>query len=747
MARQLSVVAPGSVQYYLNHIGQYEREFKTWEQRAEKIVKRYKDGDRDRVRGEGVRFNVLWSNVQTLKASTFSRMPKPDVSRRFKDNDPVGRVAAMMLERALEFEVDHYPDFHDTIKHGVYDRFLGGRGTAWVRYEPKLETVESEPTEQITEDIEPAKEELVFECAPTDYVHWKDFGHSIARTWEEVGIVWRKVYFRSKEAIAERFGEEMAARIPLDSSPSDKTAKTDPDGVTSCALIYEIWDKERGTALWLSKSLHEIIEEVEDPLGLEEFFPCPRPLYATVTNDSLIPVPDFVLYQDQANQLDVLADRINGLVRALMVRGVYDASSPELARLFKEGSNTELLPVKNWAAFAEKQGLRGAVDMVDLTPIANALVNTYQAFEQTKAQIYEISGISDIVRGNTAPEETATAQQIKGQYASLRLKQYQDEVAMFATHMLQMKAEIICKHFDDSTIVQMSGAMQFNPVDQQYVPMALQLLRNDPMRTFRIEIAADSMLYMDEQQEKQDRMEFLNATSQFIEKLVQAGQVAPEVMGLGVEMLKFGVTGFRVGKGLEGVIDQVADQIKQQALQPKPQQPNPDMIKAQADQQKQQMQLQHEQQLDQVDKQHQIALEQMKSQAEDQRTQFKAQIDQQKSQMQAELDEHRMQHEAALQAQQQEFDRWKTTFENSVKVLVAQISAKAALDQTALAAQQAASEEVAEDIGGDDATEDKTSELMEMHGKTLDAIKGVMEQLAKPKSVVRDANGRVIGVQ
>jgi hypothetical protein len=91
-------------------------------------------------------------------------------------------------------------------------------------------------------------------------------------------------------------------------------------------------------------------------LELEGFFPCAKPLYATTTSDSLIPVPDFILYQDQANELDILTDRIDGLVKSLRVRGVYDASQPALQRLLTEGDNNTLIPVDKWMAFSEKGG-------------------------------------------------------------------------------------------------------------------------------------------------------------------------------------------------------------------------------------------------------------------------------------------------------------------------------------------------------------------------------------------------------
>jgi len=121
------------VQRYEQLISAYDKEFQKWSWRVRKILQRFRD-TRDQLSSgtTGARFNILWSNVTTLVPACFSRLPQPDVSRRYKDNDPVGRVAALLLERALDYEVQHYPDYEESLKQVVQDRFLGGRGTAWV---------------------------------------------------------------------------------------------------------------------------------------------------------------------------------------------------------------------------------------------------------------------------------------------------------------------------------------------------------------------------------------------------------------------------------------------------------------------------------------------------------------------------------------------------------------------------------------------------------------------------------------
>lgn len=593
---------------WLKVIAAYEREFKKWEERNKKILMRYQDDARQGRDGyTECKFNILWSNVQTLYSATFARVPKPDVSRRFRDQDPVGRVASLILERALDYEVQHYGDYKATLGQCVHDRFLGGRGTAWVRYEPHIRQVEISDGLSVTEDAEVEKEpetreEIDYECAPVDYVHWKDFGHTVARTWEEVTAVWRRVYM-SRQACLERFGDDLGAKIPLDSRPGD-TSKTRnaEDESTAKACVYEIWDKDTGKAYWISKSLTQMLDERDDPLGLEEFFPCPRPLYATITNESLVPIPDFTLYQDQARELDTLADRIDGLVQSLKVMGVYDNSIPELARLFSESTNGSLTAVKNWSAFAEKQGLKGAIDLVDLQPIAFALEKAYLAFAQVKEQVYEITGISDIIRGQTQASETATAQQIKGQYASLRLRSYQEQVAQFATDLLKLKAQIICNHFSPETIAQMSAAQQLAQADQQYIGPALQLLTSgdNAIRDFRIDIVADSLVQLDEQAEQESRAQFLTAVGSYLKQAGEVAMAAPDMVPLLMELLKWGVQGYKVGKTIEGAFDATVEQMKASAEQKKMQPPPPDpklmavQAKMQGDQQRMQMEMQRE---------------------------------------------------------------------------------------------------------------------------------------------------------
>jgi len=744
---------PTGVQKYLQAISTYEKEFERWQKRATKIIKRYRDDMRTQSGNETVKFNILWSNVQTLIPAVYAKLPKASAARRFGDNDQVGRVAAQLIERALDYEIEHYPDFRATMRYAVEDRFLGGRGVAWVRYEPHVRAQElgmPEDGPQVTEDVdedgnlpEPAgvPEEIEYECAPVDYVHWKDFGHSSARTWEEVTQVWRWVYM-TREALVERFGEEMGRKIPLDSGPDNLDGPNKQREGTR-AKICELWDRETQKVYWINKSMAQFVDERDDPLRLEGFFPCPRPLYATTTSDSLVPVPDFLLYQDQANELDILSDRIDGLVKALRLRGVYDASQPALQRLLTEGDNNALIPVDKWMAFGEKGGLKGSIDLLPLDTLAQALIQCYTAREQIKAQIYEITGISDIIRGQTAASETATAQQIKGQYAGLRLRSMQEEVALFASELIRLKAQIICQLFQPQTILQYAAAQQMSPADQQLIPQALQLLADKPLRNFRIEVASDSLVQIDEAQNKQDRLEFVQAYGGFLEKALPVVQQVPQAAPIVIELMKYGIGAFKQAEPIEGTLDRMLEQITQQqqvdAGAPPP--PDPEMVKAQMQQQAEAARMQAEQQKAQFDAQ----MQQAKLQAD-------MQIEQMKAQAAAAIEEQRQRFEAALKAeelaQRAELERHKAQLDADTKILVARIGAAGA-DVPAIDAVSEVTSRMATGM-----SEDVRAMIQAMaqdsatrEQQLLGLMQALMQAMAAPKRIVRGPDGRAMGVE
>ena len=597
-----------TVSYWCNEIDMYEREFQKWEKRGRKIVKRYKDERGPNQSSNKAQFNILWSNVQTLAPALYASPPKPNIDRTHNDKQNVGRTVAQILEKC----VTHYVktnDFNDVMTQTVLDRLLAGRGTSWERYVPNFKDAKVEGNEEvsaegvsITEDVfigDDAEQELLSEDVVSDYVAWEDFGHSWGRTWQEVPAVWRKVYLDKKQ-LSDRFGEEIAKNVPLDAKPAGKETDRNVEGVK--ATVYEIWCKTSRKAYWINKSVENVLDERDDPLKLQDFFPCPKPLYATLANDGLVPSPDFTMYQDQARELDVMTARIDALIRALKVAGVYDKNAEGVDRLLSEGAENVLIPVTNWALLGEKGGMAGVVDWFPIEMVVNTLAALYESRERCKQDIYEITGISDIIRGATDPNETLGAQELKGKFATLRLDNMQKDVARYSCDLVRIKTEIIAENFSIETIKQLSGvklltnqekaqaqmmAQQVGPEGEpQPIPEEIQelldlptweeveaILRDNVARSFKIDIETDSTIKTDQEAEKAARMEFLTASGSFIQQMIMVPN--PELQPLLMEMLMFGVRGFKIGREMEASFDSVITQMKRAAENPAPPPPDP----------------------------------------------------------------------------------------------------------------------------------------------------------------------------
>jgi hypothetical protein len=461
------LIQGGETAYYRALIQQYDKAAAAWIRRGKRIVDRYTDKRSDGQVNK-LKYNILWSNIENLKPAIYAQTPKPEVERRFLDKDPIGRVAADALERVISYYL-HVTPFGSVMRQTRNDYLLVGRGVPWVRYVPTFKKAGLAGSGQITEDMQAGDDEPLevvdYEDVLADYVHWKDFGHNVARTWEEVHVVWRWV-FLTREQMKNR-GFEDWNEIPLDHC--DKELKDLPGDDGKKASVCEIWDKNTRKAYWIAKAYPKFLDVRDDPLQLDKFFPCSEPMYATLSNDSLIPIPDYAEYQDQAQELDELTNRIGLMQKAIKAAGVYDSSQPALKRLLTEGIENELIPVDSWAAMAEKGGLKNSVELLPMLEIAQTLVALYETREKVLSDLYQITGLSDLIRGDTKASETATAQQIKSNFINLRLSEKQREMQRLARNTIEIMGNIIARHFSLDTIKRVSGLQLFTEAEKRQI--------------------------------------------------------------------------------------------------------------------------------------------------------------------------------------------------------------------------------------------------------------------------------------
>lgn len=457
-----------------------------WVKQARKIVQRYRD-ERPEAAKNNNQFNILWSNVQTLLPTLYARTPKADVERRYRDEDPTGRLASLLLERCISYSADYF-NFDDVMGSVTEDRLLPGRGTARVRYVPhfgdeikdpeardgedhaKPPVVASQETKDAVgaEDKPEPLREVVYEEVQPSYVFWEDYREGPARKWPEVPWVRYREYL-DRDSLVKRFGKAKGSNVNLDYTPKG-TPEEKADGPADLlkkAVVHEYWDKTKKQVIWLAPGTPDLIlDQTDDPLKLIGFFPSPNPCLATTTNDKRIPVPDYIEYQDQARELDTLTARIDNLVKACKVVGFYPGENKQvLQQVFDEGMENKLVPVEDWAFFGEgKQA--GGIQWVPIEQVAGVLVQLYNARDRVKAILYEITGIGDIMRGMTSPDETLGAQELKANFSTRRITPQQKSIARFARDMFRLMGGVIAEHFSPKTISEITGYPQLKPVPQ-----------------------------------------------------------------------------------------------------------------------------------------------------------------------------------------------------------------------------------------------------------------------------------------
>jgi hypothetical protein len=281
-----------------------------------------------------------------------------------------------------------------------------------------------------------------------------------------------------------------------------------------------------------------------------------------------MPRADYQLAQDQYDQIDELTTRITYLTRAAKVVGVYDKTATGIARIFTEGMENQMIPVDNWAGFMEKGGIKGAMDFVPIDMIAKTISDLTMQRDVLIAKLYEVLGIGDIMRGMSNPDETLGAQQLKAQFGGSRLQYKQLEIGAWVAAGQRIRAEVICHHFQPQTIIERSNIM--NSPDAQLADQAIEFLKKDATKRYRVTVESETMAMVDWAQERDSRTQYMQAVGDFVQRVTPLVQANPQSAPLVMEMMKWGLGGFRAGKEIESKLDAAIAAAAQPAPPPEP---------------------------------------------------------------------------------------------------------------------------------------------------------------------------------
>ncbi|QIC52894.1 putative portal protein [Brucella phage EF4] len=543
--------------------------------------------------------DLFWASYEILKPAVYAHPPKPVVSTQFKDRDPVKSKTAELLERVSVSNFDR-SNIDDVMCEVRDDLIFTNRGVMWLTYE-------SEKGEQRV-------------CI--EHLDRMDFLHEPARKWSEVGWVARRAWMTRKE-LRKRFYKasgDVYKDVKLSKKREDEERGNDDKSLKGS--VWEVWHRADNKVYWVSEGVDRLLDEGEPHLKLKDFFPCPRPAYGTLARRSLIPVPDYERYSVHFDKINTLTARIYLLLEKVKLKGIVAGSGDirdAVSELIQSEDDETVIFVPSISS-----DVTNMVAWMPLAEVATAITGLIEARAKLIDDFYQLSGISDIMRGATEADETLGAQQLKGQYGSVRVRQKIDELQRIAADAVRISAEIIAEHFSKDTLLEMSQMkistkaqiekqikgieeaaekelenlkkqtekfVQENQIPpelqqdiqtkfketqqailQKYAPMLqeanseipiediIDLLRNDKSRGFAFEIASDSTILTDEIQEKASRNEFLTTFSGASHALQGLAQMGPAGSALAGGMLNFVLGPYRIGRELDGLIDNFIDE-------------------------------------------------------------------------------------------------------------------------------------------------------------------------------------------
>lgn len=539
-----------------------------WRRDAEAAEKAYSCDAESDAPGKLYDFNILHSNVETIVPSLYNSTPAPDIRERFRvgssdRNGSVARLVAQLFERGIAVQIDD-GRLDGEMEAVVQDAFLAGRGVLRLRFDA------DESVDPMTSQLVVSNERVRFEA-----VSWRDYCEGPAQRWDQVP--WVAFRYSVSEEEMERISDpEMRDKLAKGKDPKDRPVfeqSRDED-----AYIWEIWCRESRRVKLLVEHSGEIISMQDDPLQLPGFFPMPAPVQPIGVTGKRGPVCPFAVYRKLADELETITRRIKAIATGLKVRGIVLSDAASVEALAQADDNT-LVPISDITGMAQMGGLDRAITWWPVETAIAVLRELYSLREGVKQAIYEITGISDIIRGQGDKGETATAQQIKTQWGSLRIKRLQRLVERAVREVFILTTEIMSRHFSVQTLQMMSGI--------QVPPDAVQML-NSPLDHYRIDVESDSTVRADLTQRREEMARFLEGSAQFIGTMAPLVQQSPEMAQPIAEIYASFARQFRLGKQAEDAIEQMAQGAAQAAQQPSPER-QAQQAQAQAEQAKVQL--------------------------------------------------------------------------------------------------------------------------------------------------------------
>lgn len=586
----LDIPAPAKPQAekFLDLIKTREAEFeKGWWKQADEAGKIY-DADKTENARSDTPYNILYSNTEVLLPALYSATPKPDVRARFQGS--ALKPLPELINRFLTAASDSGEPGADTLNLAMQDAVLSALvpGMGYVRIRNKPE----------------AGFPIIYESGS-----YKNFIWGKATRWSKVPWVAFKHPMKK---------EQMFAQFNIDLAEQQEgytPSSTHEDEIDDCC-VYEFWDKASRKVYFLSEEWREReIQATDDPLQLKNFFPTPGPLLLTCKPGKLVPTTLYNYYRNQAEELNRVTVRLNKVLSAIRVRGAYNGllGSDLKNLLSSDDLDNELIPASEAGLLAQSGGFEKHIWLLPIEKMIEVAQELYKAREAIKQVIYELTGISDIIRGSSVASETATAQDLKNKWGTVRLRRMQAVVADYARDLFRLTIDsaitaVPAKEWASITQMQLPTAEEKQQIQAQLVylrqlppmpgqnpqgpnPQIEQLqgqlkiptiedllgkIASDNGRTFSINIQTSSTIDLDTAQDKAEISEFMNAMGQLSSGLQPLMALGPT----GIEAVKALISAvclrFKFSTDIADIIAQIQPPPPQPPEQKGPPPPSPE---------------------------------------------------------------------------------------------------------------------------------------------------------------------------
>lgn len=497
-------------EYWSRQILSAKQEHEKWIKQCAELGKLYTNSK--------IRINILHSNTQLLKAALLNNEPKPEITRRFYnalESDKHLSELYSDVSRVAAAAVEYYFTKNNAInrfKKGVESELLYGRAALWVEYIPTIVQIPVHQSllrraGQALGLVAPAIEEKIADreikitaLKPTEYLQ------SYA---ENPDAVW----WRARRHLCDK--AELSRRFNYDAT-DEELSFVEKDQITKetgrrCGEVWEIWDKSDKKRIFILMNCAQkvLLEEKHDPYGLSDFWPCWVNSFL-VSEETSLPVPEYTIYQELANEINQAADKNHILSQKIKYVQVCKSKDQKLVEEIQNASDGDVI-----GSDAYKSNPSEMIATIDVSGARQVIADNDSRIANLKNQIWELTGLSDLVRGATDARETAAAQKIKGFYGGLRFRDRQLAVQDGIRAIFRIVAELICEHWDWDTLAQISSmdlmsdeekervkllvarGAQIPPIEQKKLQApssdeVLAVLRNDRMRNFVIDIESSA---------------------------------------------------------------------------------------------------------------------------------------------------------------------------------------------------------------------------------------------------------------